>query len=84
MLILHVGPIHTKLLSDGIILVLKHCKVPISLEVIPKHMIVKLGGSLIGVFMSVDHGLIFSPCDVRRSARVTTIHSFRGVLIISL
>jgi hypothetical protein len=60
-LLLHVGPIHKKLLSDGILSVLNHCEVPISFEVIPKPVIVKLGGPLIGVFMSVDHGLIFSP-----------------------
>jgi hypothetical protein len=83
MLLLHVGPIYKKLLSDGILSVLNHREVPIDLEFIPKPVIVKLDGPLIGVFMSVDHGMIFSPCEVRRSARVTTIHSSKGVLIIS-
>jgi hypothetical protein len=55
MLLLHVGPIHKNVLSDGILLVLNHYEVPIGLEVIPKLVIVKLGGLLIGVFMSVDH-----------------------------
>jgi hypothetical protein len=71
------------MLRDGILSVLNHCEVPISLEVILKPVIVKLGGPLIGVFMSIDHGLIFSPCEVRRSARVMMIHSSKGVLIIS-
>jgi hypothetical protein len=82
-LVLHIGPIHIQLLSYWILPVLDHCEVPICLEVIPKPVIVKLGGPFIGVFMSVDHGLIFSPCEVRRSARVMTIHSSKGVLIIS-
>jgi hypothetical protein len=43
--------------------VINHCEVPIDLEVISKPVIVKLSGPLIGVFMSVDHGLIFSPCE---------------------
>jgi hypothetical protein len=83
-LLLHVGPIHKKSLSDGILPVLGHGEVPISLEVIQKPRIMKLDGQFIGVFMSVDHGLIFSPCEVHRSARVMTIHSSKGVLIISL
>jgi hypothetical protein len=83
MLLLHVGPIHKNVLSDGILLVLNHCEVPIGLKVIPKLVIVKLGGLLIGVFMSVDHGLIFFPCEVLRSVRVMMIHSSKGVLIIS-
>jgi hypothetical protein len=82
-LLLHVGPIHKKMLSDGILPVLNHCEVPIGLEIIPKPVIVKLGGPLIGVFMSIDHGLIFSLCEVHRSVRVMTIHSSKGVLIIS-
>jgi hypothetical protein len=47
-------------------------------------MIVKLGGPLIGVFMSIDDRLILSPCEIRRPVRVTMIHSSKGVLIISL
>jgi hypothetical protein len=34
--------------------------------------------------MSSDHGLIFSPCEVSRSARVTTVHSPKSVLIIRM
>jgi hypothetical protein len=82
MLLLHLGPIHKKLLSDGILSVLNHCEVPIGLEVIPKSMIVKLGGPLIGVFMSIDHGFIFPLCEVHRFPRVTAFHSSKGVLII--
>jgi hypothetical protein len=81
-LLLHVGPNHKKFLGDGILSVLNHCEVPIGLKVIPKPMTVKLGGPLIGVFMSINHGLIFTPCEVCRSARVTTIHSSKGVLIV--
>jgi hypothetical protein len=71
-------------MSDGILPVLDHGEVPIGLKVIPKPVIVKLGGPLIGVFMSVDHGLIFLFCEFCRSARVMTIHSSKGVLIIIL
>jgi hypothetical protein len=82
-LLLHVGPVYKKLLSDGILPVLDHGEVPISLEIVPKPVIVKVGGPLIGVFMSVDLGLIFSTCEVRRSVRVMMIPSLNGVLIIS-
>jgi hypothetical protein len=82
-LLLHIGPIHKRLLSDGILLVLNHCEVPIFLEIIPKHVIMKVGGPLIGVFMSIDHRLILSPCEIYRPVRVTTIHSSKGVLIIN-
>jgi hypothetical protein len=82
-LLLHVGPIHKKLLSDGILSVLNHYEVPIYLEIIPKSVIMKVGGPLIGVFMSIDHRLILSPCAICRLARVTKIHSSKGVLIIS-
>jgi hypothetical protein len=82
-LLWHVGPIHKKLLNDGILLVLNHCEVPICLKIIPKPVIIKVGGPLIGVFMSIDHRLILSPCEICRPARVMTIHSSKGVLIIS-
>jgi hypothetical protein len=68
-LLLYVGAIHKKLLSDGIVLVLNHCEVPICLEIIPKHVIMKVRGPLIGVFMSIDHRLILSPCEIRRPVR---------------
>jgi hypothetical protein len=58
-LVLLVGLVYKKLVSDGILPVLDHGEVPIGLEVVPKPMIVKLSGPLIGVFMSVDHGLVF-------------------------
>jgi hypothetical protein len=77
------GPIHIQLLSYWILSILDHCEVPICLEIIPKHVIVKLGGPLMGVFMSINHWLILSPCEICRPARVTTIHSSKGVLIIS-
>jgi hypothetical protein len=83
-LLLHVGPIHKKMLSDGILPVLNHCEVTIDLEVIPKPVIVMLDGPLIGFFMFVDHGLIFSLCEVCRFVRVTMIHSSKGVLLINL
>jgi hypothetical protein len=67
----------------GILLVLNHCEVPIYLEIIQKHVIMKVGGPLVGVFMSIDHRLTVSPCEIRRLTRVTTIHSSKGVLIIS-
>jgi hypothetical protein len=82
-LLLHIGPIHIQLLSYWILLILDHCEVPICLEIIPKLMIMKLGGPLIGVIMSIDHRLILSPCEICRPVRVTTIHSSKGVLIIS-
>jgi hypothetical protein len=82
-LLLHVGPIRKKLLSAGILPVLNHCEVLICLEIIPKHMIMKVGGPLTRVFMSIDHKLILSPCEICMPARVTMIHSSKGVLIIS-
>jgi hypothetical protein len=82
-LLWHVGPIHKKLLNDGILPVLNHCEVPICLKIIPKPVIIKVGGPLIGVFMSIDHRLILSPCEICRPTRVMTIHSSKGVLIIS-
>jgi hypothetical protein len=36
-----------------------------------------------GVFMCIDHRLILSPCEIHRHARVTMIHSSKGVLKIS-
>jgi hypothetical protein len=81
-LLLHIGPIHIQLLSYWILLVLDYCEVPICMEIIPKPVIVKVGGPLVGVFMSIDHRLILSPCEIRRPARVTTIHSPQSVLII--
>jgi hypothetical protein len=65
-LLLHIGPIHIQLLSYWILSVLDHCEVPICLEIIPKPVIVKVGGQIIGVFMSIDHRLILSPCEIRR------------------
>jgi hypothetical protein len=57
------------LLVGPILSVLNHCEVPICLEIIPKPMIMKVGGPLIGIFMSIDYRLILSPCEIRRLVR---------------
>jgi hypothetical protein len=82
-LLLHIGAIHIQLLSYWILPVLDHYEVPICLEIIPKPVIVKLDGPLIGVFMSIDHRLILSPCEIHEHVRVMIIHSSKGVLKIS-
>jgi hypothetical protein len=82
--LLHVWPINIELGGNGVLPILDDSEVPIILEVVPKPMTVKLSGPIIRVFISVDHGLIFSPCEVHRHARVSTIHSPKGVLIIRL
>jgi hypothetical protein len=74
-LILHVDPINIELGGDGVLPILDNSVVLISLEVVPKPVIIELSGPIIRIFISVDHGLIFSSCEVRRSVRMTTIHS---------
>jgi hypothetical protein len=81
-LVLHVDPINIELGGDGVFPILDNNAVPISLEVVPKLVIMKVSGPIIRIFISIDHGLIFSSCEVYRSARMSTIHSPKGVLIV--
>jgi hypothetical protein len=53
--------------------ILDDCEVPISLKVVSKPVIVKLSGPIIRIFMLINHLMIFSPYEVCRYVRVTTI-----------
>jgi hypothetical protein len=79
---LHAGPIDIQLWGNGVLSILDDYEVPIGLEVVSKPVIVKLSGPIIKIFMLIDHWMIFSPCEVCRFVRVTTIHSSKGVLIV--
>jgi hypothetical protein len=79
---LHVEPINIQLWGNGVLPILDDCVISIGLEVVPKPVIMKLSGPIIRIFMSINHWMIFSPCEVCRSVRVMTIHSSKGVLIV--
>jgi hypothetical protein len=53
--LLHIGPVNVQLWTDGIFPILDAGEVPISLEVSPKPMVMKLSGPLIGIFIPVYH-----------------------------
>jgi hypothetical protein len=61
--------------GNGVLPILDDGEVPVGLKVVPKSVLMNLSGPIKWIFIAVDHGLIFPQSEVRRPARVMTIHS---------
>jgi hypothetical protein len=83
-LLCHSRPVNIKVWSDWLPLILDHFDIPISLKVVPKMVIMEVGGPNIRILIPLNHGMILLPHEIGGLARMATVHSSEGVQEVGL